>query len=139
MNALPAELRLTGHGLVLREWTDQDLAIMVELFDDADIAYRTPFASPFDRAAAGELLSRSRRRRAEGELIRLAITVDGGRPLGEVVFVMSKCALGYAVGAAHRGQRLAVRALRPMTDYAHREAAMPRVVLEIEPDNRPSI
>ncbi|MGW1365162.1 GNAT family N-acetyltransferase [Streptomyces chartreusis] len=43
------------------------------------------------------------------------------------------------VGAAHRGQRLAVRALRMMTEFAHTTLALPTVILEIEPDNQPSI
>jgi RimJ/RimL family protein N-acetyltransferase len=47
--------------------------------------------------------------------------------------------MGYIVGAANRGQRLALRALRAMTEYAHTTIALPRVILEIEPDNHPSI
>ncbi|MFI6376439.1 GNAT family N-acetyltransferase [Streptomyces sp. NPDC050546] len=43
------------------------------------------------------------------------------------------------MGAAHRGQRLAVRAVQAVTAYAHASAALPRVILEIEPDNHPSI
>jgi RimJ/RimL family protein N-acetyltransferase len=56
-----------------------------------------------------------------------------------VLFNRSFGGIGYVVGAAHRGQRLAVRALQVMTDYAHQAAAMPRVQLEIEPDNHPSV
>jgi RimJ/RimL family protein N-acetyltransferase len=139
MNAFPAELRLTGHGLVLREWTDEDLAAMVELFDNPDIAYRTPLVSPFNLAAAHDYLCKARQGRAEDRSIHLAITTDGGQPLGEVVLARKKNSIGYAIGVAHRGQRLAVRAVRVMTDYAHQVAAMPRVLLEIEADNHPSI
>ncbi len=43
------------------------------------------------------------------------------------------------MGVQHRGQRLAVRALRAITEYAHRTLELPRVILEIEADNHPSI
>lgn len=138
MNAVPAPLRLAGHGLVLREWTGEDLAAMSDLFDDPDIAYRTPLESPFDLTAARRYLHRAQEAQCNGERIHLAITTDGQRALGEVLLNRVTRSLGYAVGATHRGQRLAVRALRIMTDYAHQAAALPRVVLEIEPGNHAS-
>src|SRR4051794_34426197 len=82
VNAFLSEIRLTGHGLVLREWTEQDLATMVELFDDPDVAYRTPIVSPFDLAAARDVLQKARRARAEEQRIHLAITTDGRRAKG---------------------------------------------------------
>ncbi|MCW2916346.1 MAG: Acetyltransferase including N-acetylase of ribosomal protein-like protein [Actinomycetia bacterium] len=136
----PAELRLTGHGLTLREWTDDDLTAMVELFDNPDVAYRTPLVSPFDLAAARDYLQKARRTRAEDLRLHLAITTDGQQPQGEVLLARSNSgvgagSIGYSVGAAHRGRRLATRAVRVMTEYAHQVAAMPRVLLEIEGDN----
>ncbi len=129
-------LRLTGEGLVLREWTEDDLAVMVELFDDADVAHRTPRVSPFDLAAARDHLVRVR---TDHDRVHLAITTDGGQAKGEVLLNKSNDSLGYIVGSAHRGQRLAARAVRVMTGYAHEVAALPTVILEIEPDNGPSI
>jgi hypothetical protein len=32
----PAGIRLQGQGLILREWTEDDLTTMVELFDDPE-------------------------------------------------------------------------------------------------------
>ena len=138
MSPNPPEVRLTGHGLVLREWTEEDLGAMVELFDDPDVAYRTPFVSPFDLAAARDHLRKGRRARIDGRRIHLAITTDGRQARGEVLLNRSFGGIGYVVGAAHRGQRLAVRALRLMTEYAHQAMATPRVLLEIEPDNHAS-
>jgi RimJ/RimL family protein N-acetyltransferase len=131
--------RLVGEGLVLREWDDADLPAMVQLFDDPDIAHRTPLASPFDLEVAKAYLEKARRTALIGERIQLAITTDGVVPLGEVLLSRSYSSIGYAVGAAHRGQGLAVRAVRLLTDYAHRNARMKRVVLEIEADNDPSV
>jgi RimJ/RimL family protein N-acetyltransferase len=46
--------------------------------------------------------------------------------------------LGYAIGPAHRGQRLGARALTLLTTYAHETVGLARVILEIEPDNAAS-
>lgn len=142
--AFPAAVRLTGHGLVLREWTDDDLPVMAELFDDPEVAYRTPVVSPFDLAAARDYLRKARWCRAEDLRLQLAITTDGRLPKGEVLLIRSAAAdrvasIGYSVGAAHRGRHLAARAVRVMTAYAHGAAGLPRVLLEIEPDNAASI
>jgi RimJ/RimL family protein N-acetyltransferase len=134
-------LRLSGHGLVLREWTDDDLPVMVELFDDREVAYWTPLVTPFDLGAARNYLDKARRTRAIDQRVHLAITTDGGRAKGEALLIMrddGTGSIGYAVGAAYRGQRLAVRAVQVMTDFAHEVAGLAQVFLEIEPDNEPS-
>ena len=139
LNDFLPQVRLTGCGLVLREWTDEDLATIAKLFDVPDIAYRTPLASPFDLHAAREYLYGMRRSRIEGRRIHLAITTDGRDPLGEVLLNVSSRSIGYVVGAAHRGRHLAARAVQVLTEYAHHELALAQVLLEIEPDNHPSI
>lgn len=128
-------LIITGHGLVLREWTDEDVPVMQELFDDPDVAYRTPLESPFDQAAALRYLRNARQARLDGRRIHLAITLDGQQALGEILLGLATSSLGYAVGTAHRGQRLATRAVMAVTEYAHTELALPEVILEIEPGN----
>ncbi|MFE2427498.1 GNAT family N-acetyltransferase [Streptomyces sp. NPDC059373] len=140
----PAALRLTGEGLVLREWTDDDPPAMAVLFDDPAIAYWTPLASPFDEAAARAYLATARQARADGLRVQLAITTDGGPPLGEILLIRKAAddpaaSLGYSVGAAHRGRRLAARALIVMTHYAHHTAGLPRVTLSIEGGNAASV
>ncbi|WP_457756410.1 GNAT family N-acetyltransferase [Streptomyces mirabilis] len=134
-----SSLRLTTHGLVLREGTNDDLAVMQELFDDPDVAYRTPLESPFGQAAALRYLRSAQQARHANDRIHLAITTDGHQALGELLLNRATGSIGYIVGAAHRGQRLAVRALRTMTEFADTTVALPRVILEIEPDNHPSI
>ncbi|MEE4492264.1 GNAT family N-acetyltransferase [Streptomyces sp. BE230] len=137
----PDRIELTGEGLVLRDWTEEDLAAMPDLFDHPDTAYWTPLASPFDGVAARGRLDKARRLRAEGTTILLAITTDGGAALGEV---MLRCApegteLGYAVGPAHRGQGLAARAVRVMAAYAFEELGVEQVILELEAENASSV
>ncbi|MFC3449169.1 GNAT family N-acetyltransferase [Amycolatopsis speibonae] len=122
MTALwPEEVRLTGEGLVLREWIEDDVAFMPGLFDNPAVARFTPLPSPFDEVAAKAHLEKARLRRADGSGRRLAITTDGDEPLGEAVLFLQEeghVELGYAVGPAHRGQDLAARSLRVLTAYA---------------------
>ncbi|MFF7561314.1 GNAT family N-acetyltransferase [Streptomyces pseudovenezuelae] len=137
----PDRIELTGEGLVLRDWTESDLAAMPDLFDHPDIAYWTPIVSPFDEAAARARLERDRRMRAEGTTILLAITVDGGVPLGEVMLRRAPegAEIGYAVGPAHRGQGLAARAVRVMAAYAFEQVGVEQVILELEAENAASV
>lgn len=137
----PDRIELTGEGLVLRDWTEADLAAMPDLFDHADIAYWTPIVSPFDEEASRNRLDKARRLREEGSTILLAITVDGGAPLGEVMLRRASegTELGYAVGPAHRGHGLAARAVRVMAGYAFEELGAEQVILELEADNAASV
>jgi RimJ/RimL family protein N-acetyltransferase len=134
--------RLAGLGLVLREWTDADLPAMTELFDDAEVARWTPLASPFDAAAAEGYLARAREARGLGRRIQLAVTVDGGAPLGEVLAMIKDSSgdveVGYAIGPAHRRQGLSGRSVRLLTDFCHDTLAAQRVVLRIDPGNEAS-
>ncbi|MDQ0961342.1 RimJ/RimL family protein N-acetyltransferase [Streptomyces sp. B4I13] len=127
--------------LVLRDWTEADLAAMPDLFDHPDIAYWTPIVSPFDAAAARARLDRARRLRAEGTTVLLAITVDGHAPLGEVMLRRTPggAEIGYAVGPAHRGRGLAVRAVRVVAAYAFERLDVAQVVLELEAENAASV
>ncbi|WP_327355731.1 GNAT family N-acetyltransferase [Streptomyces sp. NBC_01304] len=129
---------IEGDGLVLREWSEDDLPAMVDLFDEAQVAYWTPLVTPFDLAEARAYLDKVRGARAEGTRLHLAITTDGRAPLGEVL-VTSTGTLGYAVGSAHRGQRLALRATRLLTAYAHDTLGLPRLRLQIEDENGASV
>ncbi|MET9118369.1 GNAT family N-acetyltransferase [Streptomyces longwoodensis] len=137
----PERVRLTGEGLVLRDWTEADVPAMPALFDHPDIAYWTPIVSPFDEEAAWARLDRDRQLRADGTAMLLAVTVDGGAPLGEVMLRRAPegTELGYAIGPAHRGQALAVRAVRVMAAYAFEKLGADRVVLELEAENAASV
>lgn len=140
---LPSSLRLEGYGLTLRAWADDDLEDLIEVYDDPEIARWTPVVSPFDAEAARAYLDKARAGLAEGRTVQLAITMDGGRPKGEVLLFRSAsdgrdAELAYGVGAAHRGQGLAGRAVRLMAEHALRELRPRRVVLCIEAGNAAS-
>lgn len=136
-------VRLEGYGVRLRPWTDDDLADLVALYDDPDMARWTPVASPFDPDAARSYLAGAREGRAEGRKAQLAVTTDGALPRGEVLLFRSgsderDLELAYGIGAAHRGQGLAGRAVRLAAEYAVREIRPRRVVLCIDAANAAS-
>ncbi|MFD7864648.1 GNAT family N-acetyltransferase [Streptomyces sp. NPDC059783] len=139
--AFPEHIRLMGEGLVLRDWDETDLGAMPDLFDHPDIAHWTPIVSPFDAEAARARLTKARELRAAGIAVLLAITHDGGAPLGEVMLRRSPegTEIGYAVGPAHRGQGIAARAVRVMAAYAFGELGAHQVILELEAENTSSV
>ncbi len=130
LGRLRRRVRLEGDDLVLREWSTADLDCMVELFDEPAIAYRTPLPSPFTRTDAQRRLDRAQ----DMDVLLLAVTVDGERPLGEVM-VTPEAHLAYIAGQQYRGQGSASRALLTAADYAFLVLATPVLWLEIEPDN----
>ncbi|KOG13964.1 MULTISPECIES: GNAT family N-acetyltransferase [Streptomyces] len=142
---LPPSIRLSGDGVLLREWTETDLSALVEVYDDPEIDRWTPVPSPFDSTAAGAYLARAHEGREEGrKTAQLAITTDGEEPRGEIL--LFRCAvdprdveLAYGIGSRYRRQGLASRAVRLAADYARRQLSARRVLLRIEPENSPSV
>lgn len=120
--AMPDEpVIVEGEGLVLRDWQLRDVPMMVALFNTAEMDRWTPLAHPFDTQAATAYVQRAHHAKSNGTL-QLAITTDGTIPLGEVLLfpggTPSTCEFAYAVGAAHRGQALAARALKALLPIA---------------------
>jgi RimJ/RimL family protein N-acetyltransferase len=140
---LPFPITLIGDGVQLREWGPEDLDDLVELLDEPDIARWTPMPSPFDVEAGMAYLKRARQSRTSGQRIQLAITADGGKPLGEVLLFgvdagLKEAELGYLVGAAHRRRGLAAGALSLLSGYAHASLQLSRLLLRIDPGNAAS-
>jgi RimJ/RimL family protein N-acetyltransferase len=138
---LPSPVLVQGDGVVLREWTDDDVPAMAALFDDPEIDAWTPIESPFDTDAAARYLSRARARRREGRALQLAVTTDGGAPRGEVLLfdpAKGTVELGYAIGAAHRGRGLARASVLALVDHAAGAYGLQRFLLRIPPGNAAS-
>ncbi len=110
-----------GEGFVLREWNVADVPAMVEMFDTDEMDRWTPLAHPFDADVATEYVRQAQQARPDGTL-QLAITRDGGISLGEVLLFPTDragvCEFAFAVGARHRGGRLAARALQALIPTA---------------------
>jgi RimJ/RimL family protein N-acetyltransferase len=136
----PGPVRLAGEGLVLREWRAGDVPRMTELFDEPQVQRWTPLASPFDVPAATAYLERAADRRRTGSALQLAITEDGDRPLGEVLLFLHPgvAEVGWALGADHRGRRLASRAVRVLLAWATAAGGIDRFRALIEPGNTAS-
>jgi RimJ/RimL family protein N-acetyltransferase len=140
---IPYPLTLTGDGITLREWRSEDLDDLVTMLDEPDIARWTPMPSPFDVEAGIAYLKRAYQGRISGRRIQLAITADGGRPLGEVLLFgvdlgLKEAELGYLVGAGHRRRGLASGALSLLSAYARSSLNLSRLLLRIDPGNTAS-
>ena len=140
---VPYPLTLSGDGIVLREWRADDLDDLVIMLDESDIARWTPMPSPFDVEAGIAYLKRAFQGRTSGRRIQLAITVDGGRPLGEVLLFgvdpgLGEAELGYLVSREHRRRGLASGALSLLSSYARNTLGLSRLLLRIDPDNTAS-
>jgi hypothetical protein len=84
------------------------------------------------------LPSASRPAARQGEHLHLAITRDGEHPLGEVL-LKADGEIGYSIGARHRGQGLATRALVILRDHAHGSGGLALLRLRIDPGNAASV
>jgi RimJ/RimL family protein N-acetyltransferase len=138
---LPYQLTLTGDGIILREWRPEDLDDLITMLDEPDIARWSPMPSPFDAAAGIAYLKRAYQGRISGRRIQLAITADGGKPLGEVLLFgagSKEAELGYLIGEPHRRRGLASSALSLLSTYAQSTLNLSRLVLRIDPGNTAS-
>jgi RimJ/RimL family protein N-acetyltransferase len=139
MPNLPDELTLRGDGVVLRDFTDDDLEAVARLFDDPEVRRWYPIPAPdFEAepiAAARAFVQRGRTRRVEGKLLRLAITTDGSEVKGEIAFIPEAGLLGYVVASECRRTGLASRAIRLLLAYARDELGTTTAHAVIEPEN----
>ncbi|MEV4279344.1 GNAT family N-acetyltransferase [Actinoplanes xinjiangensis] len=143
VSPLPYPLRLTGTGVILREWRWEDLDDLVALLDEPGIARWTLMPSPFDVEAGLAYLRRAQQGRIGGSRIQLAITTDGGRPLGEVLLFnvrpeAPEAELGYLIGLPYRRRGLASAALSLLSTYAFDTLALRRLLLRIDRGNTAS-
>lgn len=124
-------------GLILREWEKADVPAMVKMFNTAEMDRWTPLAHPFGVEVAANYVQRAHQAKTKGTL-QLAITTDGTTPLGEVLLFPAStpetCEFAYAVGAAHRRQALASRAIRALLPLA-RAQGYRLAILTIAQDN----
>jgi RimJ/RimL family protein N-acetyltransferase len=129
-----------SEGLVLRPWREQDVPTMVSLFNTQEMDRWTPLAHPFDEPVAREYVAAALEARERGTL-QLAVTEDGGEPLGEVLLFGTDedgtCEFAYAIGQPHRGRALAARSVLALLPAAA-TAGHKRARMLIAIDNLPS-
>jgi RimJ/RimL family protein N-acetyltransferase len=138
---VPGSLIVRGYGVILREWQEKDLAVLIDLFDEPSVDFWTPLPSPFDMNAATHHVTAARRMMRNRRNLRLAITQDELTPLGEVLLMAregSTAEIAYVVGLRHRGKHIATSSVRLTMKYALAELGVDSFTLEISPGNIPS-
>ncbi len=126
---------LTDGVVSLREWRDDDVAAIVAICDDPEVARFTRVPSPYTERDAREFLdggvleemSFARVAADDEEEVLGSIGLrDAGEKRGE---------LGYLVAAGARGRGVASRAVRLLAVWALTEAGRARVQLYTHVDN----
>lgn len=135
----------TCGSVLLREFTDEDVHLAVELGDDPYVPLVGSLPAHPTAHEALEWVHRQRGRLAEGAGLSFAIAdAETDRALGAIGLWLKnlsagRASAGYSVALAHRGRGVASSALRALTSFAWTIPAVHRVELYIEPWNTASI
>ena len=136
---------LTHGSIVLREFTDADTHLAVELGDDPYVPLIGSLPALPTAQQALEWIERQRGRLAEGIGLSFAIvdaetnTAVGGIGLWLQNLPAGRATAGYSVSAKHRGRGAASSALMALTTFAWTVPTLYRVELYIEPWNTGSV
>jgi [ribosomal protein S5]-alanine N-acetyltransferase len=135
----------TYGSVVLREFTDKDAHLAVELGEDPYIPLIGSLPAHPTAQQALEWIHRQRGQLAERQRFSFAIAeADSGNAVGAIGLGLrdlsaGRATAGYAVSPLHRGRGIATSALQALTTFAWTIPAVCRVDLYIEPWNTSSI
>jgi RimJ/RimL family protein N-acetyltransferase len=135
----------TYGSVVLREFTDEDAHLAIELGGDPYIPLIGSLPAHPTAQQALDWIHRSRGRLAEGIGLSFAIAdASSDKAVGAIGLwrgnlSAGRATAGYAVSPAHRGRGIATSALKALTTFAWTIPALYRVELYIEPWNSSSI
>jgi RimJ/RimL family protein N-acetyltransferase len=134
---------LTDGAVVLRPWVAGDLAALVAICDDPDVARFTPLPVPYTEADGRTWLAADLGRMQAGEELSLAIHEPGGGPVGSIGVRVGDsdrdvAELGYLVARPARGRGVATRSVRLLAEWVLREWRSARLQLTTSPDNAAS-
>ncbi|TDC49309.1 N-acetyltransferase [Jiangella ureilytica] len=131
--------------VVLREFTDKDAHLAIELGDDPYIPLIGSLPALPTAQQALEWIHRQRDRLTEGIGLSFAIAeAESDNAVGAIGLWLQnlsagRATAGYSVVAAHRGRGIGSSALRALTTFAWTIPALHRIELYIEPWNNSSI
>lgn len=135
----------TYGSVLLREFTEDDAHLAVELGEDPYIPLIGSLPDHPTAAQALEWIHRQRGRLAEGIGLSFAIAdAESDNAVGAIGLWLQnlsagRATAGYSVSPAHRGRGIASSALKAMNTFAWTIPALCRVELYIEPWNGSSI
>jgi [ribosomal protein S5]-alanine N-acetyltransferase len=141
MPRLPENLRLEDDSVVLRDWRDADAPVLEAVCGEWNVCSFTSVPWDYSEAEALAWIERTRRKRADGTVLGLAI-VAGGRdvPVGHVNLTRFSddgrdAAIGYWLVPAARGRGLASVACRLLIEWGFDSLGLERVEFAILPEN----
>ena len=135
---------LVGDRVRLRPVVDADAPALLEVFGDPDVAryLGIPLLTDLDdaRGMAAEIAAGAR----SGELLQWALTADDDRLVGtctlaRISWSAERAEVGFAIGAAHWGRRLASRAVPLVVDFAFESLGFHRLEADVDPRNEASL
>jgi len=140
----PPEPPLADDAIALRGWTDADVAALVEMFSDDEIARWTHAPSPYRERDAIEWLVAQRAFARRGERLALAVVAasDPDALLGSIELRLREgCRgeFGYAVARWARRRGVGSRALRLYADWAFALGGCERLEVVVHPENAASL
>jgi RimJ/RimL family protein N-acetyltransferase len=130
-------------GLVLRPRRLEDADAITAACQDPEISRWTRVPSPYTRTHALEFIANSAAEALDGSAIGLLAVDDDDRLLGSISIMDLHAApdygeIGYWIAAEARGRGIATRAVRLLTDWAHRKLGRERVEIIVHRDNAAS-
>lgn len=135
-----------AHGdVVLRRFTDRDVALVRELSTDPYVPLVTTIPGAATESQALEWIDRNRRRREDGIGFSFAVAdAATDRAVGQVGLWLTelpsgRASAGYLVAPGARGRGFAGSALAAATAFAWTVPGLHRVQLFIEPSNEASV
>jgi RimJ/RimL family protein N-acetyltransferase len=141
MPELPESLRLEDGSVALRDWRDADAPVLEAVCGEWNVCSFTSVPWSYSEAAALAWIERTRRKRAEGTVLGLAITAEGRDvPVGHVNLIRFSddgrdAAIDYWLVPAARGRGIASAACRRLIEWGFDSLDLERVEFAILPDN----
>ena len=141
---MPAELPMSG-GLVLRRFRDSDVAMLRDLASDPYVPLIGSLPAQAGEQEALEFIQRQHRRLETGAGFSFCVAdlatdeALGTAGLWTRESATGRATAGYSVAPRARGQRVASRALRALTEFGWTRPELFRIELYVEPRNVASV